>query len=316
MLRTTAPSFASPVEVTHPPSQDDLARHTAAPTAAVERFMAHWLGGRSLPKALHEATEYALLGGGKRLRPLLAMHAAAAVGAPLDSALPAAAAVELIHAFSLVHDDLPALDNDDLRRGRPTVHKKFGDAMAILVGDGLMSMAFQVLAEKHEPAVAGLLCRELAEGSTAMIAGQVLDTLGGFAPGLDDRRRLEQVHHNKTGALIKASCRMGAIAGLAALGRTDPADLASITRYAEAVGLMFQIVDDLIDVQQSAEHTGKRTGKDEHAGKLTYPGVLGVDASRREVERLRNEALGALAAFGKNAAALTDLCNYLAVRTK
>lgn len=278
--------------------------------------MADWLAGRGLPRGLHDATAYALLGGGKRLRPMLALHAAAAVGAPLDAALPAAAAVEMIHAFSLVHDDLPALDNDDLRRGRPTVHKAYGEAMAILVGDGLMSMAFQLMCEKHDAATAGRLCKELAEGSTAMIAGQVLDTLGGFEPGLTDRQKLEQVHHNKTGALIRASCRMGAIAGLASIRVGSDGPLEKITSYAEAIGLMFQIVDDLIDVQQSAEHTGKRTGKDESAGKLTYPGVLGIEASTREVDRLRLEALAALAPFGRNAAALTDLCNYLAVRTK
>lgn len=297
----------------NPASQgDELPASVRAMTTLVEGFMNEWLRGQSLPENLLRATEYALLGGGKRLRPILAMQCSRATGAPTETALPSAAAVEMIHAFSLVHDDLPALDNDDLRRGLPTVHKKFGDAMAVLVGDGLMSMAFQVLCDQHDEQVAGRLCRELAQGSTAMIAGQVLDTLGGFKPGLSDRARLEQVHLNKTGALIRASCRMGAIAGAPA----DARALADLTRYGEAIGLMFQIVDDLIDVQQSAAHTGKRTGKDRDAGKLTYPGVIGVEEARREVARLRAEARESLARFGERASALVELCDYLAVRTK
>jgi geranylgeranyl diphosphate synthase type II len=278
----------------------------------VERFMDHWLRDQALPENLRDATAYALLGGGKRLRPMLALRCCVAVGGAEEQALGVAASVEMIHAFSLVHDDLPALDNDELRRGIPTVHKKFGEAMAILVGDGLMSMAFQVLCDQYESGLAGRLCRELAVGSTAMIAGQVLDTLGGFEAGLGDIQRLERVHHNKTGALIKASCRMGAMA----IGTTDSAALEAVTRYGEAVGLMFQIVDDLLDVQQTAEHAGKRTGKDSEAGKLTYPGVIGVEAARSEVARLLDEARTAIEPFGKKAAGLSDLCEYLAVRTK
>lgn len=264
-----------------------------------------------LPDALREAMEYALLGGGKRLRPMLTLHSCAAAGGKVEQAVPAAAAVEMIHAFSLVHDDLPALDNDDLRRGRATVHKRFGEAMAILVGDGLMSLAFQTLADRYDAVLAGRLSRELSEGATAMIGGQVLDTLGGFPPNLDDRQRLELVHRNKTGALIRASCRMGALCA----GGPDDA-LAGITRFGEAVGLMFQAVDDLIDVLQRPEHTGKRTGKDQHAGKLTYPSVIGIDDTRREIERLRVEARQALDPFGPLADALRDLCDFLAVRTR
>lgn len=290
---------------------DRLGAALTGPLALVERFMEDWIRSCGLPQNLRDATAYALLGGGKRLRPVLALHSCAAVGGSFDGAVPAAAALEMIHAFSLVHDDLPALDNDDTRRGLPTVHVKFGEAMAVLVGDGLMSMAFQVLAERYDARLAGLMCRELAEGSTAMIAGQVLDTLGGFAPVLDARDRLELIHRNKTGALIRASCRMGALAGRAGDGA-----VANITRFGESIGLMFQIVDDLIDVQQSAEHTGKRTGKDTDAGKLTYPGLIGVEASRREVERLRHDAHAAIADFGAKARPLADLCEYLAVRTK
>jgi geranylgeranyl pyrophosphate synthase len=298
------------------PATPELSDAISAPALAVERFMAGYLDETDLPSNLTEAIRYALLAGGKRLRPILAAHACAAVGGDLDDCLPGAAAVEMIHAFSLVHDDLPALDNDDTRRGRPTAHRAFGEAMAILAGDGLMSLAFQVLAEKcREPAVAGLLASELAVGTTNMIAGQVYDTLGGFPPGLDGPGRLERVHRNKTGALIRAACRMGAIAGRT--GREqDATELAAITRYGDAVGLMFQIVDDLVDEEQTPEHAGKRTAKDRDAGKLTYPTVHGAAASRTEVDRLRREALHAIAIFGPAGAPLAELCEFLAVRTR
>ena len=266
----------------------------------------------SLPSNLAEALRYALLSGGKRLRPILAAHCCTAVGGRVEESLAAAAAVEMIHAFSLVHDDLPALDNDDLRRGRPTTHKAFGEAMAILAGDGLMSLAFQVLAERcPDPAITGRLCGELAIGTTNMIAGQVYDTLGGFQPGLQDAKRLETVHRNKTGALIRAACRMGAISA-----RASEPQLRSVTVYADAVGLMFQIVDDLVDEEQTPEHAGKRTAKDRDAGKLTYPLVHGIMASRTEVERLRREALAAIEPLGPGAIPLRELCEYLAVRTR
>ncbi|MBL0926066.1 MAG: polyprenyl synthetase family protein [Phycisphaerales bacterium] len=282
----------------------------------VEAFMDAYVASLALPRNLLEAVRYALLGGGKRLRPVLASHCCAAVGGDFEAGLPAAAAVEMIHAFSLAHDDLPALDNDDLRRGRPTLHIAHGHAMAILAGDGLMSLAFQMLAERcADPELAGRLSRELAIGNTAMIAGQVLDTLGGFDAGLDARARLEAVHRNKTGALIRAACRMGAIGGMWARG-VDDALLATVTAYGEAVGLMFQIVDDLLDVEQTAEHTGKRTAKDEQAGKLTYPAVLGIEGSRKEIERLRQVARSAAETLGASAAPLATLADVMARRTK
>ncbi len=283
-----------------------------APTAQVDAHMGAFVDGLPIPGNLADAVRYALLGGGKRLRPLLAWHCCEAVGGAGEQSLPSGAAVEFIHAFSLVHDDLPGLDNDDLRRGRPTLHKAAGEAMAILAGDAMLTMAFQTLLEQTpDPKVAARLCAELAQGTTGMIAGQVYDTLGGFAPGLSDRDRLTLVHRNKTGALIRAACRMGALAG----GASDEA-LAAITTYGEDIGLMFQIVDDLIDVTQSAEHAGKRTNKDQDAGKLTYPGVLGIEASRAEVARSLAEAHGSLLGFGVRAGALRDLAEYLAVRTK
>lgn len=293
-----------------------MSEDATAQAEAIERFMEGWLNGQPLPENLGEAIRYALLGGGKRLRPVLAMQCCRAVGGRAEDAFGSACAVEMIHAFSLVHDDLPALDDDEMRRGKPTVHKKYGEAMAILVGDGLMSMAFQVLTDRYEPGLAGTLCGELARGSTAMIAGQVLDTLGGFEGGLSDLERLERVHHNKTGALIRASCRMGAIVGLGGAGQRSPDALEAITRYAEAIGLMFQIVDDVLDVTQTQEHTGKKTGKDYDAGKLTYPGVLGVSESQAEVLRLHAAARAEIERFGPASAPLGELCDFLAVRTK
>lgn len=224
----------------------------------------------------------------------------------------------MIHAFSLIHDDLPALDDDDLRRGRPTLHVAFGEALAILAGDALMSIAFQSIADdRHDVSTAGMLLRELAAGATDMIAGQVYDTLAGFPEDLTDEQRLRLVHSNKTGALIRASCRMGAISGmLGARRRIDQHTLNLVTQYAEAIGLMFQIVDDLLDVEQTTEHLGKRASKDEDAGKLTYPGVLGVEGSRAVVHELESKAIDALNSLGEPANPLREICRYLATRTR
>lgn len=321
--RSTAVAPRAPVEVAPfaTPMPHEVSTAVTAPAALVEAYMRDYLRALDLPENLRAAIEYALLLGGKRLRPILAVHSCACLGGEPAHAFPAAGAVEMIHAFSLVHDDLPALDNDDLRRGRPTAHVQFGEAMAVLAGDGLMSLAFQLLAERcPSGALAGILARELATGTTAMIAGQVLDTLGGFPDRASDRERLRLVHSQKTGALITRACRMGAMCAFpldeAGRPRLDTGALDAITVYAEAIGLMFQIVDDLLDVEQSPEHTGKRTAKDENAGKLTYPGVLGVEESRRQIERLRLSARNALARFGSRAEPLVELCDYMAVRTR
>ncbi len=255
-----------------------------------------------------DAIRYALLGGGKRLRPILAWHSCAAAGGRGELSLAAGAAVELIHAFSLVHDDLPAMDDDDLRRGKPTLHIHAGEAMAILAGDAMMAAAFETLVDSS-PRLGAALVRELSLATTGMIAGQVYDTLGGFPPGLTDRQRLERVHANKTGALIRAACRMGAMSA----GAADPV-LQSISDYADAIGLMFQVVDDLLDVEATPEQSGKRTRKDARAGKLTYPGLIGVDASRREIQRLQESAIEALKPLGPPADALRELCRHMAVR--
>lgn len=278
----------------------------------IERDLERRLAQAELPENLLEAVRYSVLGGGKMLRPVLTLLCCEAVGGRRAEALAPAAAMELIHAFSLVHDDLPAMDDDDLRRGRPTLHIHTNEAMAILAGDVMVSMAFQFISQASlDAGKKTALAEELSAATTAMIAGQVYDTLGGFPMGLNDHDRLHLIHRNKTGALLRAACRMGGICAGASASQLD-----CLTRYGEAMGLMFQIVDDLLDVTQSAEHIGKATGKDQTAGKLTFPGLLGIPGSRKEVFRLQDIAQQALAPLGSNAQPLTELCNSMAVRTK
>jgi len=249
----------------------------------------------------------------------------------LLASLPAAAAVELIHAFSLVHDDLPGIDNDDLRRGKPTLHKHTSEAMAILAGDAMLTLAFQTLVERvPDTLLARDLVRELGAGTSSMIAGQVYDTLGGFDDSISPQDRLTTIHHNKTGALIRASCRMGALCGLhhpalltdAVAAQALAADaihsplLKAISSYADAVGLMFQIVDDLLDVTQTTDHLGKKAGKDIQAGKLTYPAVHGIEASKKHVRELEDAALAVIAPLGAPAEPLRELASYMAIRTR
>lgn len=295
------------------------------PRARIDGHLASVVGGLETPEPLRAAMRYALLEGGKRLRPLLAWHCCVATAGdpgvgPLS--LPAGAAVELVHAFSLVHDDLPAMDDDDMRRGRPTLHVHAGEAMAILAGDAMLALAFGVLSAPAESRPAyepGLRCRlieELSRGTSGMIAGQVLDTIGADEIGQDDAARVERIHALKTGALISAACRMGAIVGSCGRG-TAEADrrLDAIDGYASAIGLMFQIVDDLLDVEQSAEHTGKRTGKDSEAGKLTYPAVHGVAASRAMIGELLDLAQSEAGGLGDSASMLQELAAFLAQRS-
>lgn len=281
-----------------------------SPAADTDRFLRSVIAAAPLPPALRAAVEYAALGPGKRLRPVLCTHACTAAGGPAHDALPAAAALEFIHAFSLVHDDLPGMDNDDMRRGRPTLHRATNEAMAILAGDTMHTLAFRVLGQHGGPLAAALEA-ELADATIAMIAGQVYDTLGGFDDSTLPLDRVRLVHTNKTGALIRCACRMGARSA----GATNES-LARFSDVGEALGLMFQIVDDVIDVTQSAEHAGKKTGKDADAGKLTYPGVFGLEGSIAEVERLRKGALTLLQDLGPAAEPLRSLCNHLAQRTK
>ena len=278
----------------------------------IERDLRQRLSDLDVPEGLLDALAYALLGGGKRLRPVLTLLACEAVGGTRQRARAAASALELVHTFSLVHDDLPAMDDDQLRRGRPTLHVHASEAMAVLAGDAMLAQAFAWLAdaEAGEGTVSRLVA-ELASATGRMIAGQVYDTLGGFGEELDPQERLETIHRLKTAALLRAACRMGAVCG----GAT-PSQLEALGAYGDAIGMMFQIVDDLLDVTQTAEHIGKATGKDRQAGKLTYPAVHGTAASQAAVEHLRRRALEALQPLGDAARPLAELCDYLAVRTK
>jgi geranylgeranyl pyrophosphate synthase len=286
-----------------------------SPLPEIERALGACSDALESPERLRDAVRYALLGGGKRFRPLLAWHSAEAVGAPGARAIHAGVAVELVHAFSLVHDDLPAMDDDDLRRGKPTLHVHAGEAMAILAGDQMLTSAFAHLLARVEPvALAGALCTELARGTTGMISGQVLDTLGGEAGEATPLEKLRRVHANKTGALIRAACRMGGLCGLGTDGIGHP-NLDALSRYAEAIGLAFQITDDLLDVEATTDQAGKRTGKDAQAGKLTYPTVLGIEASRAEARRQLAAARAALSELPGRTAGLEALASFVVSRT-
>lgn len=296
-----------------PPTPDPMAPLSTI-EAALERFCTP---GEACPPNLIDAMRYASLGGGKRVRPLLAWHACVAAGGKGESSLAAGAAIEFIHAFSLVHDDLPSLDNDDLRRGLPTLHKYAGEAMAILAGDALLLHAFRVLLG-HTPASIGpRLLTILVDATWAMVRGQVYDTLGGFEASMPPADRVRQTHELKTGALIRASVVMG---GLCALPKPDSPDagavLARLDRAGACVGLAFQIVDDLLDVTQTTESAGKRTGKDAQAGKLTYPGVLGLEASRAQAQRLLEQAQAEISDLGAQAEGLRSVFALLHERTR
>ena len=284
--------------------------------AAVEQRLNDALAAcADAPPRLLEAIGYSLLGGGKRMRPALVIEswracACAADDAPAcDAALAAAAAVELVHTFSLVHDDLPAMDNDDLRRGRPTSHKVFGEAMAILAGDAMVMMAFDLLCRDGGSGTAVRLIGELASasGPAGMVGGQVLDMEGeGKSLALS---QLADLHRRKTGALIRASCRMGAIAAGAGVAMLD-----AITAYGQHAGLAFQIVDDLLDVQSTPQQLGKAAGKDATRGKNTYPALLGLEASAKQAAAQLDAALNAIKSFGPEADGLRTLARFVVER--
>jgi geranylgeranyl diphosphate synthase, type II len=280
----------------------------------VDAALSRWVPAESHdPSVIHRAMRHSLFAGGKRIRPLLAMAAAEAVSDHPEGIENAACALELIHTYSLIHDDLPALDNDDLRRGRPTCHKVFGDAMAILAGDALLTLAFEVLAKLPDvgPDRRILLVSDLAAASGTvggMIGGQVNDLEGeGQAPTPE---LLDRIHRAKTGALLRASVRMGAIyAGAGDL------QLTAITCFGEHIGLAFQIVDDVLDVEQSSEALGKTAGKDAQQKKITFPAVYGLEKSRAMAEQERLAAHLALEPFGDHAARLKQLADLVVQRT-
>ncbi len=283
--------------------------------ARVERALDHWLPSETTPPArLHSAMRYATLGDGKRVRPVLAYAAGHALGATSECLDGAACAVELIHAYSLVHDDLPAMDDDDLRRGRPTCHKAYDEATAILTGDALQTLAFRVLCEDDSLCVdRGNRLRMITElahasGSRGMAGGQALDML---ATGREiDLAQLENLHIHKTGALILASVRLGA---LAAGAGNDPR-VTGLERYAKCIGLAFQVHDDVLDVEGETAVLGKTRGKDAAADKATYPALIGLEAAREMAQRLVDEAVDSVAVLGEPAEPLCQLARYIVGR--
>jgi geranylgeranyl diphosphate synthase, type II len=290
-----------------------LQEYLAAQVKVIDRVLDEWVPAETVaPESIHRAMRYSLFAGGKRIRPILAVAAARAICDDTVGIENAAGALELIHTYSLIHDDLPALDNDDLRRGRPTCHKVFGEALAILAGDALLTLAFEVLSRL--PGVVAerriWLVEELSRAAGTvggMIAGQVHDIEGERqAPSA---LLLESIHRAKTGALLRASVRMGAIyAGASA------AELAALSDYGEHAGLAFQIVDDVLDVEGSSEALGKTAGKDETQQKITFPAVYGLERSRRMAEEERLAAHAALAQFGERAERLRQIADFIVKR--
>ncbi|HSU61931.1 MAG TPA: farnesyl diphosphate synthase [Bryobacteraceae bacterium] len=279
----------------------------------IDRALNEWVPNESVePSSIHRAMRYSLFAGGKRIRPILAMAAARSVSDSPDGVEHAACTLELVHTYSLIHDDLPALDNDDLRRGRPTCHKVFGDAMAVLAGDALLTLAFEVLSRLRDLSADRKirLVEELSRSAGTvggMIGGQVNDIEG-------ERRRptallLESIHRAKTGALLCASVRMGAI-----YAGASEEELAALSEYGEHVGLAFQIIDDVLDVEESSESLGKTAGKDEAQQKITFPAVYGLVRSREMAEEERLAAHIALRLFDDRAERLRQLADFIVYR--
>ncbi len=298
----------------HVASKDDAVDFEAwmqAELRVVESALEVWVPADA-PAGLGEAMRYGVLDGGKRLRPLLVLAACQAVGGSREAALRAAVSVELIHAYSLIHDDMPCMDNDVLRRGKPTVHVRYGEAQAMLAGDAMQALAFEVLTPEAgvDPALQARLCALLARsaGHAGMAGGQAID-LASIGMPLDERA-LRDMHRRKTGALLQASVLMGA-----ACGRCEPRAWDALSDYGAALGLAFQVVDDILDVTQESHTLGKTAGKDLHANKPTYVSVLGLEAARRQAADLRDRAQDALRRSGlAGTATLSQLADMVVER--
>jgi len=292
-----------------------LATWSGPHLANVEAALSRWVG-IDAPVQLGDAMRYAVLDGGKRLRPLLVLAASEAVRGDADAALRAACATELIHAYSLVHDDLPCMDNDILRRGKPTVHVQFGEADALLAGDALQALAFELLTpdgDEVPPAMQATLCRMLARaaGSQGMAGGQAID-LASVGVALNEAQ-LREMHRLKTGALLQGSVEMGAACGTG----VSPAALTALRGYGAAIGLAFQVVDDILDVTADSQTLGKTAGKDAAADKPTYVSLLGLEGARAQASQLLDDALAALDASGLNdTAALRALAHMVVARDR
>jgi geranylgeranyl diphosphate synthase type II len=287
-----------------------LARSTASVNGALDRFLP---SAKTRPATIHQAMRYSLFAGGKRMRPALCLAAASACGASEAAAMPLACSVECIHTYSLIHDDLPAMDDDDYRRGKLTSHKVFGEGVAILAGDALLTQAFEIAAQcrgwprySHQ---AVLLELARAAGSLQLIAGQVAD-LEGEGKKLS-ASQLRYIHERKTSALLCCSVRLGGMSG-----DCSSAQLEALTRFGYNVGLAFQVIDDILDVTQTSENLGKTAGKDTQAQKATYPAIVGLQKSRKIAAQLTTRAFAALKPFGKKAAALEALAEYLLKRDR
>lgn len=280
--------------------------------AALDRYLPR---DTELPVSLHGAMRYSIFAGGKRVRPILMLAACAAVGGESTAALPAACAMEMIHTYSLIHDDLPAMDDDDFRRGRPTNHKVYGEAIAILAGDALLTEAFVLLS--HPDTISripaerlGPVIHEIAHcaGSHGMVGGQVVDMESEGKHDID-LPTVQYIHTHKTGALIKASIKAGALIGGATVEQ-----LAALTRYGETVGLAFQIADDILDIEGTTEQIGKDAGSDQARGKATYPAVMGLAAAKERADELMHLGLDALQIFGPEADPLREIARYVVQR--
>ena len=282
---------------------DDYLKQAAADTdAAMDRFLP---AADERPGTIHAAMRYCVFAGGKRLRSSLCIAAAEACGGIREDALPAASAVELMHTYSLVHDDLPCMDDDDLRRGRPTCHKVYGEAMAVLCGDAMLTEAFLVLARSGNVEMIAELAS--AGGSRKLIGGQVLDLEGeGKVLSLEE---LVRIHEAKTAALLTTSVRLGAMSAGA-----NEAQMAALTKFGNALGLAFQVIDDILDVTQTTEKLGKTAGKDAAVAKATHPAVIGLEESRKEAARLTAEALAAIDLFGERGDRLREIAGRMLLR--
>jgi geranylgeranyl diphosphate synthase type II len=287
-----------------------LTQRMAEVRAAVDESLRSYTEfDRDCPSKLRSAIQYSLLAPGKRLRPLLTVFAAEACGADMNQALPIACAVEMVHCYSLIHDDLPAMDDDDLRRGRPTCHRQFDEATAILAGDALLALAFQVLAaDVTPPQVAAQCCAVLADaaGPRNLVGGQADDLDVPADAGLEE---LQTIHRRKTGAMFLASLKLGGL-----VARADSPRLEMLESFGADIGLAFQIVDDLLDVSGSEEELGKRVRKDSAKGKLTFPGLLGRDESRRRADALIERAVATLEPWGAPAETLIALARFVVER--
>src|SRR4051794_16851958 len=309
---STAFRIGEPHLTVHIPAPMDLRKYLRTRGRTIEQALDRYLPkATAKPPTIHRAMRYSLFAGGKRLRPILCLAAAEACGGRPNNALALASAIECIHTYSLVHDDLPSMDNDDFRRGRPTCHKIFGEGIAVLAGDALLTVAFEIVSRARETPRynTGTLLREVsvAAGSRKLIAGQVADL---EAEGKKvNRKQLRYIHQNKTAAILTTAVRLGAMSANA----TTP-QLKAVTTFGNALGLAFQIVDDILDVTQTSEKLGKSAGKDITAQKATYPAVIGLEKSRSEARALTRRANHALKIFGPRGEALHELASYLLER--